>query len=85
VGALVGDGEYIFDFAKAGNSQNNADETNAGPLSWFDLASELLKNAVAAFGDLRRDGAELLRAIEDGRVIKRADVSCLPLCQDRES
>jgi len=77
VGALVGDGEYVFDFAKAGVSQNNADETNAGSLSWFDLDSELLKNAVSAFGDLRRDGAELLRAIEDGRVIKRADVVLL--------
>jgi len=77
VGALVGDGEYVFDFAKAGVSQNNADETNAGSLSWFDLDSELLKNALAAFGDLRRDGAELLRSIEDGRVIKRADVVLL--------
>jgi 2-keto-4-pentenoate hydratase/2-oxohepta-3-ene-1,7-dioic acid hydratase in catechol pathway len=77
VGALVGDGEFVFDFAKAGVSQNNADETNAGSLSWFDLDSDLLKNAVAAFGDLRRDGAELLRALEDGRVIKRADVVLL--------
>jgi 2-keto-4-pentenoate hydratase/2-oxohepta-3-ene-1,7-dioic acid hydratase in catechol pathway len=76
VGALVGDGEFVFDFAKAGGSQNNAD-ANAGPLSWFDLDSELLKNAIAAFGDLRRDGAELLRALEDGRVIKRADVDLL--------
>lgn len=76
VGALVGDGEYVFDFAKAGVSQNNAD-ANAGSLSWFDLDSELLKNAVAAFGDLHRDGAELLRALEDGRVIKRADVVLL--------
>jgi len=77
VGALVGDGEYVFDFAKAGVSQNNADKSNAGSLSWFDLDSELLKNALAAFGDLRRDGAELLRSIEDGRVIKRADVVLL--------
>ncbi len=76
VGALVGDGEYVFDFAKAGGSQNNAD-ANAGPLSWFDLDSELLKNAIAEFGDLRRDGAELLRALEVGRVIKRADVVLL--------
>ena len=76
VGALVGDGGYVFDFAKAGVSQNNAD-ANAGSLSWFDLDSELLKNAVAAFGDLHRDGAELLRALEDGRVIKRADVVLL--------
>jgi len=77
VGALVGDGEYVFDFAKAGVSQNNADETNAGSLSWFDLDSDLLRNAVAAFGDLSRDGAELLRAIEDGRVVKRTDVELL--------
>jgi len=76
VGALVGDGEYVFDFAKAGGSQNNAD-ANAGPLSWFDLDSELLKNAIAEFGDLRRDGAELLRVLEVGRVIKRADVVLL--------
>jgi len=76
VGALVGDGEYVFDFAKAGGSQNNAD-ANAGPLSWFDLDSELLKNAIAEFGDLRRDGAELLRALADGRVIKRAEVVLL--------
>jgi len=76
VAALVGDGGYVFDFAKAGVSQNNAD-ANAGSLSWFDLDSELLKNAVAAFGDLHRDGAELLRALEDGRVIKRADVVLL--------
>jgi 2-keto-4-pentenoate hydratase/2-oxohepta-3-ene-1,7-dioic acid hydratase in catechol pathway len=77
VGALVGDGEYVFDFAKAGVSQNNADMSNASSLSWFDLDSELLKTGFAAFGDLRRDGAELIRALEDGRVIKRADVELL--------
>jgi acylpyruvate hydrolase len=77
VGALVGDGEYVFDFTKAGESQNNAERTNASSLSWFDLDSELLKVAIAAFGDLRRDGAELIRAIEDGRVIRRADVELL--------
>jgi 2-keto-4-pentenoate hydratase/2-oxohepta-3-ene-1,7-dioic acid hydratase in catechol pathway len=77
VGALVGDGEYVFDFAKAAVSQNKAGEANAGSLSWFDLDNELLKNAIAAFGDLSSDGAELLRAIEDGRVINRADVELL--------
>lgn len=78
VGAVIGDGEYVLDFAQAIRSGDGGGargvEANANPLAWFDLDGPWLKRARAALDEIVGQPGSLERAHEEGLLARRGDV-----------
>jgi 2-keto-4-pentenoate hydratase/2-oxohepta-3-ene-1,7-dioic acid hydratase in catechol pathway len=75
VGALVGEGKYIFDFGRAAGDKYEVMPANL--LSWFDMDNYWSKRAREAYRNFVENGKDLDQARNEGLLIKRSQARLL--------